>query len=180
MPSSAREDLKTALTAGGVVGGFIGLIVYIWSAIKFITPAFQQQGLNTIQSSFITLGISLGIGIELSVLLGVLYGVIKALILFAIIYNAMKCFAGPDQATLTNASIEDGLSNISTNRALVELSSKKSDVIERQVEASPQKSQDLADEKKEKNPMPDGLFKPENGIELVVIEECAHQHQPGS
>lgn len=178
MPSSAREDLKTALTAGGVVGGFIGLIVFIWSAIKFINPALQEHGFSGIQASFITLGISLGIGVELAVSLGVLYGVIKALILFAIIHYSMKCFAGSNQHALSDTHIESGLGNSATKRALAELSVQKSHAREDNVETKVQNNKSAENKLKEKERHRDAFFDVDKESVVIVIEDSAHKNQP--
>lgn len=147
MPSHAREDLKTALTAGGVVGGFIGMVVYIWAAIQFIKPALRDHGLNDIKASFITLGLSLGIGVEVAVLLGVLYGLMKALILFALIYGAIYCFSNPKQRGLTATSLESGQLVPAINPSLVALSTKSAKAIEANDKTRNEKTPDPLKEK---------------------------------
>lgn len=87
-----KHDLKSAAVAGGVVGGFLGLVVYLWAAVTHIQPALVQQGgLSTLTADLLTLGLSVFGGMEVSMGLGVLVGLIKALLLYALIYLPVTC-----------------------------------------------------------------------------------------
>lgn len=96
------EEFKTAATAGGFVGAFIGLVVFIWAAIAYIQPALSvDAGLGGIAASFLTLVIALCGGIEITLAGGALLGMLKAATLFTLIYLPILgirkiCHEGPD------------------------------------------------------------------------------------
>lgn len=82
-----RHDLKAAALSGGAVGGFGGLVSFIWAAYNHIQPALSTTyGLGNLKADFITLGIAVGGGLELSTLLGMVLGVMKALLLYFLVY----------------------------------------------------------------------------------------------
>lgn len=87
-----QHDMKSAAIAGGVVGGFVGLVVYLWAAVTHIQPALVQQGgLSALKADLLTLGLSVLGGLEVSMGVGAVVGSLKALLLYFLIYLPVAC-----------------------------------------------------------------------------------------
>lgn len=127
-----REELKSVTIAGGAVGGFVGLVVFIWAAIVHIQPALSTGAkLGDLVADFITLGIAFCGGLEISLGLGVLIGMVKALLLFSLIYIPIVCIKkGCDDTTILVIESSQQLKKLSEGLVHKEL---EEVVIEKQI-----------------------------------------------